>query len=157
MLKIAVTTTHTAFEHCEFTVYPLRHIFGTKGCYKRNNMINQYEVPAYLVDEFPELKEELKSISPTLNIFKSIQCFSDYTKRKVLQHDLQVVKRCFAIAEKIYSNGNTIVRDAIENLFVYSFSSLLNLGGKDEKRELQGLMPLCLHAAYVQQILRSGI
>lgn len=120
-------------------------------------MINQYEVAAYLVDELPEIKEDLKSISPTLNIFKSVQCLSNYTRSKVMQHDLRVVKKCFAIAENIYSRGNDLVRDAIENVFVYSFSSLLNLGSKDEKRELQALMPLYLHTAYVQQVLKSGI
>ncbi len=59
-------------------------------------MINQYEVPACLVDELPEIKEELKSISPSLNIFKSMQCLTNYTIRKEKEHDLQVVKKCLA-------------------------------------------------------------
>ena len=119
--------------------------------------MNQYEVPAYLIDELPEIKEDLTSLSPTFNILKSIQCLADYTRSKVVQHNEQAVKKCFSIAENIYAGGNSIVRAAMENVFVYSFSSLLNLGSRAEKRELQALIPICLHTAYVQQILKSGI
>jgi hypothetical protein len=120
-------------------------------------MINQYEVASYLADELPEIKEDLKRISPTLNIIKSIQCLTEYTRGKVVQRDLRIVKKCFAIAENIYFRGNALVRDAIENIFVFSFSTLLNSGDKDEKKELQAIMPICLHTAYVQQMLKSGI
>jgi hypothetical protein len=120
-------------------------------------MINQYEVPAYLMDELPEIKEQLESVSPTLNIIKSIQCLVKLTRKKVIQHDLRVVKRCFLIAENFYCNGNRIVKDTIENVFIYSFLSVLNLCSNEEKRRIQGLMPLSLYTAYVQQILKSGI
>ena len=120
-------------------------------------MINQYEVASYLVGELPEIKGELKRISPTLNIFKSIQCLADYTRSKVEQHDLGIVKKCFAIAENINSMGNASVKDAIENIFVFSFSTLLNSGDKAENKSLQAIVPICLHKAYVQQVLKSGI
>lgn len=120
-------------------------------------MINQFEVPAYLADELPEIREELKSVLPTFSVIKSIQCLSDYTRRKVMQHNLRLVRKCFAVAETMYVNGNTMVRDAIENVFIYSFSSILNMNSKEENRKIQALIPLCLHTAYVQQILKSGI
>jgi len=120
-------------------------------------MINQYEVPAYMVDELPEIREELEVISPGLNIFKSIQCLTNYTIRKVKEHDLLAIKKCFATAENIYAKGNTMVRDAMENVFVYSFSRLLNMCSSNEKITLQAIMPLELHTAYVQQVLKSGI
>ncbi len=119
--------------------------------------MNQYEVPAYLIDELPEIKEGLQNISPVFNIFKSIQCLSDYTKTKLLQHNLGVVKHCFLIAEKIYSTGNNVVRGAIENVFVYSFSTLMNISDKEEQKQIWALMPLNLHTAYVNQIFKSGI
>lgn len=120
-------------------------------------MINQYEVPAYLVDELPEMKEELRKASPTLNIFKSIQCLADYTKNKVVSHDLLMVKKCFSLAEELYSRGNTIVKNAIENVVVFAFSSLMYVCSEEERNKLQSMMPLCLHTAYIQQVLKSGI
>lgn len=120
-------------------------------------MINQYEVPAYLVDELPEIKQELESISPSYNIIKSIHCLVKFTRKKVIQHNFRVVKKCFLIAENFHCNGNRIVKDTIENVFIYSFSSILNLCNNEEKIKLQSLMPLSLYTAYVQQILKSGI
>ncbi len=120
-------------------------------------MINQYEVSSYIEDELPEIKKELKEIDPTLNVFKSVQCLTDYTIRKAKQHDFRAVKKSFATAEKIYSKGNTEVKTAMENVFVYSFSRLLVLCSRYEKKYLQAIMPLCLHTAYVQQIYRSGL
>ncbi len=120
-------------------------------------MINQYEVPAYLLDELPGIAQELKTFSPTLNIYKTVQCLANYTKSKIVQHDLGTVKQCFAIAENIYVKGNELVRSAVENVFVFSFSALLNIGSREDKKELQAIMPVCLHTLYVQQVLRSGI
>jgi hypothetical protein len=120
-------------------------------------MINQYEVPAYLVDELPGIEKELKVFSPTLNIFKTVQCLANYTKSKIIQHDLGTVKKYFAIAEEVYVKGNELVKGAIENVFVFSFSSLLNMGSREEKKELQAIIPVCLHTIYVQQVLRSGM
>jgi hypothetical protein len=65
-------------------------------------------------------------------------------------------KRCFEIAENIYSKGDKAVRDTIENVFIYSLPSLLNLCNEDEEREIEKLIP-SLHTAYVQQVFRSGI
>ena len=74
-----------------------------------------------------------------------------------MQPDLRVVKKCFAITENIYSKGNKVVRDAIENVYVYSFSSLLSVCKREERIKIQSLMPLGLHTAYVQQVLNSGL
>ena len=120
-------------------------------------MINQYEVPAYLVNELPEIEQELKGFSPTLNIFKTVQCLLNYTKREIIQHDLKAVKKCFAIAENMYEKGNESVKAAIENVFVYSFSLLINMCNEEERKQVQAIMPLNLHTAYLQQLLKSGI
>lgn len=120
-------------------------------------MLNQYEVPVYLADRMPEMVHELRAVSPTLNIFKTIQCLANYTRQKVTQHDFTLVKKCFAIAEDVYMAGDRQVKNAIENIFVFSLSSILNLGSNEEKRALQALIPLHLHSAYVKQVLKSGI
>ena len=120
-------------------------------------MINEYEVPGYLAKKLEGIDDDLRSVSPTLTIFKTIQCLANYTKSKVKQHDFKAVKKCFTVAENIYINGNELVKNAIENVLVFSFSSLLNMGDNEDKKQLQALMPLCLHTTYVNQVLKSGI
>ncbi len=88
---------------------------------------------------------------PSVSIYKSIQCLVNYTSRRVMQNDLEAVKKCFDVAENLYCNGNTSIRTAIEKVFVYSFSTLIIIWNKEEKMELQSLLPLHLYTAYIQQ------
>lgn len=120
-------------------------------------MLNQFEIPALLVDKLPEIQQELKNNYATLNIFKSLQCLADHTKQKLEEHDMQGVKRSLAVAEYIYSRGNKLVRNAVETIFIYSLSSLLKMGSIVERRQLQSIMPLYLYTAYVQQALKPCI
>ncbi len=116
-------------------------------------MITQFDVSTCLVEQLPEIRTNLNYSYPTLNIFKTIRCLVDHTRSKMEQHDMQGVKNCLDTAEYIYSRGNKPVKNIIENIFVYSFSSLFNMGSSDEKRELQNLMPLHLYCAYVKRLI----
>lgn len=120
-------------------------------------MFNQYEVAACIVDEIPEIKDDLLKATHKLEIFKSIQCLADYTRKKVQDHDLLKVKKCFAVADKIYDRGNTLVKIAIENVFVFSFSSLMFSCDRQERNKLLSIMPLSLHTAYIEQLMKPGI
>lgn len=118
--------------------------------------MNQYEVSLYLVDELPEIKDNIKTLSPS-SLIKSIQCFTEFTKSKLLCHDLTIVRKCFITAENMYNKGDQTVKDIIENIFIYSFSTLLNLSNKDENAKVHGLVPVTLYTAYINQVLKSGI
>lgn len=123
----------------------------------RFTMINQYEASAIIADELPEIKEEIKNFSPELDIFKSIQCLTNFTSRKLKEHNLLMVKRCFKTAEEIYCKGNTAIKNAIENVFIFSFPAFINVCDKEERNALQAIMPLQLYSVYIQQVLKSGI
>lgn len=119
--------------------------------------MNQYEVPACMEDELPEIKEELSHVASSVNAFKALQCLADYTRKMVSLHNYSIVKKCFAVAEHIYDAGNAVVKNAVENVFVYSFSSIINRCEAQERTQLHAIMPLSLYSVYVRQILRSGI
>jgi hypothetical protein len=118
--------------------------------------MNQYDIPGYLIIEMPEIKESLRTILSPLNLIKTIQNLADYTRSKLVQHDFLKATRCFEIAENIYIEGDKAVKDTIENVFVYTLPSLLNLCNKEEERKIEALIPF-LHKAYVKQIFSSGI
>ena len=60
-----------------------------------------------------------------------------------------------ALADNIYEQGNPLVRNAIENVFIFSFSSIMALYNIVEWRIVQSYMPARLYALYIQQVLRS--
>lgn len=119
-------------------------------------MINQYELPASLVSELPEIENDLKQTADTLNVFKTAQCLVHYTKEKIKAHDMNAVKRIMTAAENIYMKGNNAVKNALENVFVYSFTSMICMCDREEKNHLQAIMPLHLYSAYILQVYRSG-
>ena len=79
-----------------------------------------------------------------------------YTRKMINLHDLPAVAKCMRLADKIYSKGNTIVKNAVENVFVYSFSGLRNCCDQQEWSKVQSGMPMTLYSLYVKQIYRSG-
>ncbi len=118
-------------------------------------MINQYEVVACMRDEFPQVSNDIPELA-ALDIHSTIQGLTDYAKQKATLNDFLEVKKCMLFAEKMYGKGNKYVKDVIENIFVYSFSSML-LCERSQKMKLLALIPLSLYSVYVQQILKSHI
>jgi hypothetical protein len=114
-------------------------------------MINQYEVAACLQDELPEVSRETV---PGCDILANIQGLADYVRCRAALMDLKEVRKCMLFADKMYGKGNRYVKDVIENVFVYSFSTLL-LCERRRRMQLQALIPLSLYSVYVQQVVRS--
>jgi len=89
------------------------------------------------------------------DIYCSLNTFSDYTKHAVEDHNFNLAKKCFATAENLYSHGDGMVRLLIENIFIYSFSSMMPVD-KVEKMILKTMIPTSLYAVYMKQVLSSG-
>lgn len=118
--------------------------------------MNQYEVPALLADELPEIKTELRHLSVLGNVNTVMQILADFTNRMIMQHDLFMVQKCMHLADRIYSRGNNLIRNAVENVFVFSFSTLRLACNKTEWKVLQQRMPVTLYSLYVNQVSTSG-
>src|ERR1700743_137520 len=110
-------------------------------------------IQPWISDQLPQLKEDLK---PTCSLYQSIQVLTDYTKRRALAHDFKMVAKCMALVTKIYNKGNTLVRLAIENVFVSSCPSMMSPCNPVEWRNTQSYMPSELYNIYMQQVLRSN-
>ncbi len=118
-------------------------------------MISQYEVPGLLRDEIPSFVTQAHPGRATLEIYASINDFTDYTRHAVEEHDFNLAKRCFALAEKLYGNGDRMVRLLIENSFVYSISSFMPVD-RVERLMVRSVIPERLYALYLKQVMQSG-
>jgi hypothetical protein len=121
--------------------------------------MNQYEVPAYLQDEIPELKELLVKQGVSSNLFdpyKSVQCLTDFTLKNAHECNIKMLKRCFRAGERLYLKGNEMIKNAVDNVFIFSFSKLFaSCADGRERSKIQAVMPAYLYSAYVHQILKS--
>lgn len=122
----------------------------------RLTIMNQYEVPALIADSIPEVRHELASQAATGNINNTLHILTDYTNRMCKAHDLRGIQKCMKLADQIYSKGNSIVKNAVTNVFVYSFSIFRMNCNSVEWRLLQAKMPITLYSVYMQQVMQSG-
>jgi hypothetical protein len=123
-------------------------------------IMNQYEVPSFLQDEIPEMKDVLAKEGVSSNLFDpctSVHGLTAFTLKNAYEHNIKMLKHCFRAAERLHIKGNEITKNAVENVFIYSFSELL-AGCTDtlERSKIQAVIPGCLYSVYVQQILKSN-
>ena len=117
-------------------------------------MINQLEVPMYLEEALPEIGHDLL-VSKKTNAYDIMNTLISFTFKHIKQHDFKIVKRCFKIADKLYNKGNKVVKSAIENVFVYSFTKMF-LSYPAEKQTVLAMVPMPLYSIYVAQIHHNG-
>jgi hypothetical protein len=113
-------------------------------------MINQFEVPMYLKEALPEIAQDLK-IEADNNAYKQMDMLTAFTRKNIQAHDYKVVKRCFKIADKLYNKGNAVVKNAVQNVFVYSFTNIFQTCSP-EKPTVLALLPMSLYTIYITQI-----
>jgi hypothetical protein len=90
-------------------------------------MIKETEVLNVLGEEIPHMNPELEKLAGTGNVYKCIQCFADFTKELLITGNLKAAKTCFRVAEKMMEEGNTAVRNAMENVFVFSVTVMVDV------------------------------
>jgi hypothetical protein len=118
----------------------IRHSFG------KITMNNQME---YMLHQ-----QEVPATTPT--VFSAIQELTDQAKHLALQHDFAGLKNCMNRVQRIYKSGNTAVKNAVENIFIFAFSSILPHCNQVEWRLVQSCMPTELYTVYVRQVTKAG-
>lgn len=118
--------------------------------------IKESEVLDLLGEELPEINVTLEKTANPTNIYTAVQCFADFTKNMVNKGNISEVKHCFNVAEKMLQNGNKIVQNAIENVYVFSVSKCLDFA-TPLSYKIKGMMNDSLLKEYKRQISASGI
>ncbi len=118
-----------------------------------HEMINQLEIPMYLEDNVPGITEQLTIAN--CNVYEIMHTLTDVTCENIKKHDFKMVKKCFNVADKLYCKGNAAVKNAVQNVFVYSFTPMFQKY-PEEKKQLLALIPVTLYSLYVAQLYRCG-
>ena len=118
-------------------------------------MITQYEVPGYLVELTSKFSTGDESGVTRTNIYKEIHQFTEYTRQAVEKNNYALAGKCFGLADKLYTDGDTVVKNAIENIFVFSFSSFIPQD-KVENLILKSFIPGKLYSLFLNQMNHGG-
>jgi hypothetical protein len=79
-----------------------------------------------------------------------------YTTSQVLKHNLGAAKKCMALAAHLYKKGNAHIKNAIENVYVYSFSHAF-FHNEEKRKEMMEIIPLPLYELYKKQVINSHL
>lgn len=88
-------------------------------------MLSEYNSVQMIQSEFPALAYQIKPDTSIKQLFKAVQNLADYTKEQLRENNQFEIEHCFRVAHEISEQGSNISRLAIENIFVYSVSNLL--------------------------------
>ena len=118
--------------------------------------IKENQILDVLGNALPELNPELERLPDPRNIYVSVKCFAEFTKQLIKKGNLAEVKHCFNVAEKLLLEGNKTVKTAIENVYVFSMSSILGFASP-VSHKIKGMMNKALLTEYKRQVCCSGI
>ena len=91
------------------------------------------------------------------SIYTAMQHLADITKNCIVQRNFKQAKKCFGIADRLLRTGGAQVRNAVENVYLYSVTIWLegNMNW-DAQNQILSLMPASLQAEYYLQVNTTG-
>lgn len=85
--------------------------------------MNEKIAAEYLKFFYPPIRKEITQLSVQNNFAGIMQATINYLKDLLVQSKINIIGHHIKLMEGIYSNGDSYVKDMIENLFVRSFGS----------------------------------
>lgn len=118
-------------------------------------MIAQEDMNGYIERSIPELSglcRKEKCNTP----YDIARQMIKYVNDQFINKNIKAAKKCLSLAEELYNSGNKTVKNAIENVFVYSFSHSF-FYENERKKQLLSILPGSLYSLYKSQVLASHL
>ena len=118
-------------------------------------MLSQNDLPEYIEQAMPELSKFGKA-NKSKNVYDIVRQMLKYTRSQVIQHNLNAAQKCMSLAEQLYNKGNNVIKNAIENVFVFSFSHAF-FHDEEKKKSIMTIIPDTLYKLYKKQLVNSHL
>ncbi len=118
-------------------------------------MLHQEDISEYIQQAMPELSGIVEA-EKSPSVYNIVQHMLKYTKSQVIRHNMDAAKKCMALAEQLYYKGNNAIKNAIENVFIFSFSHAF-FHDEDKRKEMMKLVPDSLYKLYRKQLLNNHL
>ncbi|KAA2244860.1 hypothetical protein F0L74_02540 [Chitinophaga agrisoli] len=100
--------------------------------------------------QIPGLTYVMWQFRITAPVYEVVHVFTDYTKRMIRGGQLNEAKKCFTIAAVLYRNGSNLLRNAIESVYLYGLSPLLDTAY--ENHPVKALLPATLQHIRIRDV-----
>ena len=118
-------------------------------------MIGPEELQALIEASIPELSGAIRK-QKCKDVYDVVRQMFSYTSSQVLKHNMDAAGKCFVLAAQLYKKGNTTIKNAIENVYVFSFSHAF-FHDEQKRKEVMEIIPLPLYELYKRQVINSHL
>jgi hypothetical protein len=115
-------------------------------------MISRYEVSQVINGALKQKIQQLHSHAQCLNLdisldlYTSVHDLTSIAKKAAVSDDMILLKQCLSVAERLYKEGEHLVQDVIENIFIYELSSKVS----------KSVLPKSFYTVYLKQVMESN-
>lgn len=119
--------------------------------------MNHTDAVREIIKLIPESQEEFKDSYKTKTPFMVISVFTKQIKKLIKDHDQKILMKSITKMNLLYNKGDQALKNAIENIFVYSLDSLTFCCEPSYKNLIFEKMSPTLQNNYLRQVYKSGI
>ncbi len=119
--------------------------------------MNQNEAVVAVCTALPEVTAAITNEGARNNPFALVRIITQYTREMAAQHNELMLEKCLQLVDRIYTRGARTIRNAIENIFIFSLDNILYPCSTAERYRAFRKVPLTLYTGYVNQVYKSGI
>lgn len=118
-------------------------------------MFSQTNLSDEIERAIPALRLPLHTPECERSIYRQLDVLSHYIADTVCDNNVKSTRQALKLIDRLYADGNSAIRSAIENVFVFSLSGTLSRLGQNRERLLR-LIPMTLFTIYMHQVLHKG-
>jgi hypothetical protein len=118
--------------------------------------MNYLQATQEITGVIPEIQDELKEVR-IQNSYHIIEMFADKMKSMIRQNDSNRLFPCLKKMDELYRKGDTLVKNAIENSFIYSLDNCTAFCSKEYRNVIFNHLSPDLKKVYAKQIYSHSI
>lgn len=119
--------------------------------------MNQNEAIVAVCAALPEVTAAITNEKARSNPFALLRIITEYTRKMAAQHNELMLEKCLQLVDRIYTRGARTIKNAIENIFIFSLDHILYPCSAGERARAFSKVPVSLYSSYVNQVYKSGI
>lgn len=124
---------------------------------QNKNIMNHTEAIQEIIKIAPESKKDFEESYKTKNSFLVINVFTKHIKNLIGKGEINILVKSLRKMNDLYKKGDQSMKNAIENVFIYSLDSLTFSCTNTYKNLIFSKIPKDLSKVYFKQVYKSGI
>lgn len=118
--------------------------------------MNYSEAIQEITEIIPDFENELTKAA-SQNSYSVIRTFTEQIKNMIRQNDRNILFKSLQKMDKIYTNGDIDLKNAVEGIFIFSLDNCTAFCPAEYRKVIFSQIPRGLQQSYSRQIYNHGL